>query len=68
MRGNCNVRLKKECFWSYEDLAAKTGIDKKQIISHVKGRAAPQPRTLKEYAQAFTKELGRPITSTDFEK
>jgi hypothetical protein len=61
-------KFKEECGWTYDDLAAKTGIDRKQIFHHVQGRATPRPRTLKEYAQAFAKELGRSITPADLKK
>jgi DNA-binding XRE family transcriptional regulator len=54
--------FRRECGWSYDKLAGKTGIDKKQIIAHVHGRAKPRPQTIKEYAQAFSKELEREIT------
>jgi len=61
-------RFKEECNWTYDELAAKTGIDRKQIIAHVKGRAQPRRRTLKEYAQAFSKELDRLVTPADLKK
>jgi hypothetical protein len=60
--------LRKECGWSLGQLAAKTGIDKKSIVSHVKKRVRPTPRILKLYADAFTNELGRKITVLDLEK
>jgi hypothetical protein len=60
--------LRKECGWSYDKLAAETGIDKKLILSHVNKGAKPVPRILKEYAQAFSKALGRTITAPDLEK
>ena len=61
-------RLRKECGWSFEHLAEKTGIDKKAILSHRHGKHKPNPKTLKEYAQAFTKELHRPITANNLEE
>jgi DNA-binding XRE family transcriptional regulator len=61
-------KLRKECGWSYDVLAGKTGIDKKAILSHVHGKSKPNPRTKKEYAQAFAKELNRPITANDLEE
>jgi DNA-binding XRE family transcriptional regulator len=61
-------KLRKECFWSLDTLAHKTGIDKKAILSHVHGKSKPNPGTQREYAQAFTKELNRPITANNLEE
>ena len=60
-------KLRKECGWSLDVLADKTGIDKKAILSHVHGKWKPHPKTMKEYAQAFSKALGREITAPDLE-
>jgi hypothetical protein len=60
-------RLRKECGWSFDDLAAQTGIDKKLILSHVNKGTKPTPRILKDYAQAFSKSLVRKITAPDLE-
>jgi excisionase family DNA binding protein len=64
---NINI-LRKECGWSFDDLAKKTLIDKKSILAHVNKGARPIPRILKEYVQAFSKELGRRITAPDLER
>ncbi len=61
-------RLRKECGWSLTKLAEETGIDKKSIISHVNKGTRPVPRLLREYAQAFSKALGRTIIAPDLEK
>ncbi len=61
------TRLRKECGWSLDQLARKTGIDKKLILSHVNKGARPIPRILKEYADAFSEKLGRKITAPDLE-
>lgn len=61
-------RLRNECGWSFAKLAKKTGIDKKLILSHVNRGAKPHPKTMKEYAQAFAKELNRPITANDLKE
>jgi len=53
---------------SQHQLAEKVGLDKKLVLSHLHGRSTPHPKTLKEYAQAFTKELGRSITANDLNK
>jgi ribosome-binding protein aMBF1 (putative translation factor) len=61
-------KLKKECGWSFNKLAEKTGIDRTLSLSHVHGKSKPHPKTLKEYAQAFAKELARQITANDLEQ
>lgn len=61
-------KLRKECGWSLDKLADKTGIDKKAILSHVHGKSKPNPGTQKEYAQAFAKELNRLITANNLEE
>ena len=60
--------LRLECGWSFDKLAEETGIDKKLILSHVNKGAKPIPRILKEYAQAFSKKLGRNIIAPDLKK
>jgi hypothetical protein len=60
--------LRMECGWSLDHLASQTGIDKKSILSHVNKGVRPIPRILKEYADAFSKKLGRKITAPDLEK
>jgi ribosome-binding protein aMBF1 (putative translation factor) len=60
-------KLRKECGWSFDQLADETGIDKKLILSHVNKGARPVPRILKEYAQTFSKGLQRKITVSDLE-
>jgi ribosome-binding protein aMBF1 (putative translation factor) len=57
-----------ECGWSQHQLAEKVGLDKKLVFSHLHGHSTPHPKTLKEYAQAFTKELGRPVSANDLRK
>jgi hypothetical protein len=52
-------RLRKECGWSFDQLAEKTGLDKKLILGHVNDGNGTHPRTVKVYADAFSKELGR---------
>lgn len=56
-------RLKKECHWSYEELATQVDLDKKLVIGHVKHGKGTQPETLKKYARAFSDYLGRPIST-----
>ena len=61
-------RLRKECGWSLDQLAKETGIDKKSVLSHVNKGVRPIPRILMEYAQAFSRALGRKITAPELEK
>jgi hypothetical protein len=67
-RGQNIDRLRKECGWSFDVLAEKTGMDKKLILSHVNRPTKPHPRNMRLYADAFAKELGRPIAVTDIEQ
>jgi hypothetical protein len=61
-------RLRKDCGWSLDKLAEKTGIDKKLVLAHVHGKVKPHPSTVKLYADAFTKTLSRTITPSDLER
>ena len=60
-------RLRKDCGWSYNKLAERTGLDKKLILGHVNGGKGIQPRTLKIYAVAFTRELKREVPVAELE-
>jgi hypothetical protein len=60
-------RLRKECGWTFEQLAARTGLDKKLILGHVNQGKRARVKTLKVYADAFTKELKRPVKVSDLE-
>jgi len=60
-------RLRKECGWSFDQLADEMGCEKKLILGHVnKGRGA-HPKTKKTYAQAFTRALERTVTVQELE-
>jgi helix-turn-helix protein len=61
-------RFRKDCGWSLNELADKTGIDKKQVVSHVNAKSRPHPRNLKVYADALSKGLGTKITVNDLER
>lgn len=61
-------KLRKECGWSFDEIAKETGIDKKLIWRHVNKGTRPTPRLLREYTQAFSRRLGRNITPLDLEK
>jgi hypothetical protein len=60
-------RLRKECGWSFDALAEKTGIDKKLTLGHVNEGKGAHPSTLKTYADAFSKGLNRPVTVAELE-
>jgi hypothetical protein len=61
-------KLRKECGWSFDEIAKETGIDKRLICRHVNKGTKPTPRLLREYAQAFSRRLGRKITPLDLER
>ena len=60
-------KLRKECGWSFEDLAEATDLDKKLVHGHVSGGKGAHPKTLERYAQTFTEKLGRPVTVAELE-
>jgi hypothetical protein len=60
-------RFRKECGWSFDNLAQRTGIDKTSILDHVNKGTPARPATLKIYAEAFSKRLSRPVTVADLE-
>jgi hypothetical protein len=60
-------RLRRGCGWSFDVLADKTGLDKKLILGHVNEGRPAQARTLKTYADAFARELKRPVTVAELE-
>jgi len=55
-------RLRQDFGWSFDDLASKTGLDKKLILGHVNHGRPVRPKTVSTYAQAFTKKLNRTVT------
>ena len=57
-------KLRVECGWTFEMLAEKTGLDRSTVLQHSKG-STPRPQTLKLYALAFSKALGRAFTPAD---
>jgi hypothetical protein len=59
-------RLRKECGWSLNDCERWTGLDKKLIRGHIAGKSA-RLKTLRVYAQAFSRELKRTVTVSDLE-
>lgn len=61
-------KLRKECGWSFDQLAAATGIDRRLVVYHIQGKHRPVPRLQREYAQAFAKRLDRPIIVNNLEE
>jgi hypothetical protein len=60
-------RLRKECGWSFDQLATKAEIEKKLILGHVNRGKGAHPDTVKKYADAFTKGLGRTVIVAELE-
>jgi hypothetical protein len=55
-------RLRRECGWTFNDLAKATDLDKKLILGHVNKGKGINPSTLRTYADAFSEKLGRSVT------
>jgi hypothetical protein len=60
-------KWRKECGWSLDELAKRTGFDKKLILGHVNDGKRARPSTVKAYAEAFSKKLSRPVTVAELE-
>ena len=56
------ARLRFETGFSYEELASIMGVEKKTVWANASGRTMPRPQTLKLYADAFSRGLGRPVS------
>jgi hypothetical protein len=54
-------RLRLECKWTIEKLAAKTGFDETTVKRHLSGRASPRLGNLTLYERAFAKALKREV-------
>jgi hypothetical protein len=54
-------RLRLECKWSIEVLAAKTGFDNRTVGRHLSGETKPHLRNIGTYEQAFSKALKREV-------
>lgn len=61
-------RLRNECGWSLDNLAAMTGLDKKLIIGHVNKGKGANPDTVKKYADAFNEKLKSTVTVEDLKR
>jgi hypothetical protein len=65
-------RLRKECGWSFDDLARETGLDKTTTLAHVNAGRGARPGTLRLYADAFSREFkkfGKPgVTVAELER
>ena len=56
-------RLK--CGWTYQQFAVEADATVATVFSNVKGHSQPRSLTLEKYAQAFSRKLGRTITSQE---
>jgi hypothetical protein len=57
--------FRKQCGWSYDVLAREAGVGKKSSLSHVNAGKGANEETLRRYADAFSRALGREITIQD---
>jgi hypothetical protein len=55
--------LRLACWLSNERLAEETGLEKKLILGHILHGKSAHPKTLKTYAETFTRLLERSITA-----
>ena len=60
-------RLRKECGWSFDQLANRTNLNKKLILGHVNRNRGAHPSTLKIYADTFSAALRRLVTVAELE-
>jgi hypothetical protein len=60
-------RLRRECGWSFDEMAKATGFDKKLIMGHVNKGKKTYPSTLATYALIFSEKLGRTVTVAELE-
>lgn len=61
------AHFRNECGWSFDELSKKTGLDKTLILGHVNKGKGANPSTIKMYADAFSKKLGRSIAVADLQ-
>jgi hypothetical protein len=61
-------RLRRECNWTFEKLAAETGISKTLILGHINEGKGIHFRNWKAYAKAFSNKLDRRVTVTAIKK
>jgi ribosome-binding protein aMBF1 (putative translation factor) len=54
-------RLREECHWTMETLAAKTGLSVRSVQRHLSGDAKPYERNIPAYERAFSKQLKRDV-------
>jgi hypothetical protein len=59
--------LRKECGWSFDDLAKASDLDKKLILGHVNDGKGTHPKTLEIDARTFGEKPGRPIRAAELE-
>ena len=61
-------KLRKECGWTFEEMAVKVGISKDAANDHINHGTQPHAKTLKAYADAFSAALERAITVEELER
>jgi hypothetical protein len=60
-------RLRRECGWSFAEMASATDVSKQLILGHVNHGRKANPATVARYANGFTDRLGRPVTVAELE-
>jgi hypothetical protein len=55
-------RLRKECNLTVEQLAARVGLDVRNVTRHVSGQTKPRLSSLAEYERVFSEALDRKVT------
>jgi hypothetical protein len=54
-------RLREECRWTIEDLAAATGMSTRTVARHLSGVGIPYPKNIFAYERAFFKRLKKQV-------
>lgn len=61
-------RLRRECRWTWENLADEAKLHRSTVFDHLSGGVFPRKNALQSYASTFSRFLGRPILSDDLLK
>jgi hypothetical protein len=61
-------RLRKDCGWTYVDLAIVSEVSKNALLALVNQGTNPHPDTLTRLALAFSEKLGREVTVEELER
>ena len=59
--------FRKECGWTFEELATTIAMSKDAVLDHVHKGTQPRPDALKSYADAFSSKLGRVVSVNELE-